>query len=69
MMAALTRGRAPLRKLLLSPLVAAPLTVLSGVGVGLAAPLAARARASPAAASERGVRDLRRRSAMLPAVQ
>jgi hypothetical protein len=37
--AGLVRGRAPLRKVLFSPLVAAPLTALAGVGIGAGASL------------------------------
>ncbi|MGH8267563.1 MAG: type IV secretion system DNA-binding domain-containing protein, partial [Steroidobacteraceae bacterium] len=39
LLAGMVRGRAPWRRLLLSPLIAAPLTVLSGVGLATAAPL------------------------------
>lgn len=37
--AGLIRGRAPVRKVLFSPLVAAPLTALAGVGIGVGASL------------------------------
>jgi hypothetical protein len=39
LLAGLVRGRAQLGKLLLSPLIAAPLTVAAGVGIAAAAPL------------------------------
>jgi type IV secretory pathway TraG/TraD family ATPase VirD4 len=39
MAAALLRGRAPLRRLLLAPLAAAPVTALAGLGAGALAPL------------------------------
>ena len=49
---ALARARAPLRQFLLSPLLAAPLTVLAGAALSAAAPLARTLGASGAAALE-----------------
>jgi hypothetical protein len=49
---ALARARAPLRQFLLSPLLAAPLTVLAGAALSAAAPLARTLGATGAAALE-----------------
>jgi hypothetical protein len=52
LLAALARARAPLRQFLLSPLIAAPLTVLAGAGLSVAVPLARTLGASGGAALE-----------------
>jgi hypothetical protein len=54
LLAALVRARAPLRQLLVSPLVAAPVTALAGIGVATALPLLSALGASGGAIARAG---------------